>query len=49
VEISRVSELVEIQNARGFLRDPLQDKIRPNEAGTAGDENQIFHARMLAA
>jgi len=44
VEVARVGELVEIQNAGLLLRDPLQDEIRANKTGAAGDENQIFHA-----
>ncbi len=44
VEIAGVGQLVKIQNARGFGRDPLQNEVRADEPGSAGDENEIFHA-----
>jgi hypothetical protein len=44
VEIARVCEFVEVQDAGGFLDDPLQDEIRAYKASAAGDENQVFHA-----
>jgi hypothetical protein len=43
-EIAGVGELIEIQQTRRLLRDPLQNEIRADESGAAGDENQIFHA-----
>ena len=45
VEIARVGQLVEIQDARGFGGNPLENEVRANEAGAAGDEDEIFHAK----
>ena len=47
VEIARVSELIEIDNCVGFLRQPLQDEIRANEPGSASDQNRVFHGKAL--
>src|SRR6266478_4436969 len=44
VEIARVRQLVEIQDARAFRGNPLENEIRANEASATGDENEIFHA-----
>src|ERR1700733_13760481 len=45
VEIARVGQLVEIDDARSSRGDPLQNKVGADKAGATGDENEIFHAR----
>ena len=44
--IARISQLVEIDNARGFICQPLQDEIRSDESCSAGDQNWVCHAPM---
>ena len=46
VEIACVGQLVEIQDARAFRVNPLENEVRANEASTTGDEDEIFHARL---
>jgi hypothetical protein len=48
-EIARVREFVEIEDARLLRGNPLQDEVRANEAGAAGDEDEIFHAGIAAS
>src|SRR5208282_1130081 len=48
VEIACVSQLVEIQDAGRFRGNPLEDKVRANEASATSDKNEIFHARYAA-
>src|SRR5208337_1586968 len=43
VEIARVCQLIEIQDARGFGGNPLENEIRANESSAAGDQDEIFH------
>jgi len=38
VEIARVGQLVEIDDRRAFLGDPLPDELTADGAGAAGDE-----------
>ena len=49
VEIARIRQLVEIQDARAFRGNPLQNEVRANEASATGDEDEIFHARNAAS
>jgi hypothetical protein len=49
VEIASVGQLVEIYDAGGFIGNPLENEIRPNEPGAAGDEDEIFHAEYAAS
>src|SRR6266481_5248628 len=44
VEIARVGQLVEIQDAGRFRGDPLENEVRANKARATGDEDEIFHA-----
>jgi hypothetical protein len=44
--IARVGQLVQVDHFGGRLRSgskPIQDKVRADESGTAGDENAILH------
>ena len=43
VEIPRVGQLVEIDDARPALRERLEHEVRADETGAAGDE-ECFHA-----
>jgi hypothetical protein len=40
LEISRVGELVEVDDAIGLARDPIEDEIRTDESGAASDEDR---------
>src|SRR5438552_13652387 len=49
VEIARVCQLVEVQDACRFRGDPLENEVRANEACATGDEDEIFHTGYAAS
>src|ERR1700693_130005 len=49
VEIARVCQLVEIQDARRFGGNPLENEVRAYEARATGNEDEIFHAGYAAS
>src|SRR6187402_503677 len=44
-QVARVSQLVEINDATVSLREPMENIVRSDESGTAGDEDGIRHAQ----
>jgi hypothetical protein len=45
-QITRVGQLVEIGEGSLFGRKPMQDEIRPDKAGSAGDDYRVIHSRF---
>ena len=43
LRVSRVGELVEIDNGGGLRLEPIKDEVGADETRAAGDENGVFH------
>src|ERR1019366_7788865 len=41
--VPRIGQLVQIEDGRRLLQDPLQDEIRADESRSARNQNQILH------